>query len=254
MMKNSKNLYSYKLKMVRTRRATKRSVGRGIVNSIINRLPIEMHVPGYQYCGPGTKLNKRLARGDPGINKLDAACREHDIAYARTNDLSERHLADYELEKRAWDRVKANDSSFGEKAVAYAVTNTMKAKRKIGMGFGGVLRVGRKAMRNSKDINSAANLALAAARVAIKGKQKFKTPRTIKVPKFGGVLPLIPIFAGLSALGSLAGGVSSIVRAAHEVRKNVNSNKPVKIGNALYLHPYAGKKKGGGFYLKHQKN
>ena len=26
-----------------------------------------MHIPGYQYCVPGTKLTKRLACGDPGI-------------------------------------------------------------------------------------------------------------------------------------------------------------------------------------------
>jgi len=29
-----------------------------------------------------------------GINPLDAACREHDIAYSRSNDLAERHVAD----------------------------------------------------------------------------------------------------------------------------------------------------------------
>lgn len=27
--------------------------GKGIINSLINHLPFEMHVPGYQYCGPG---------------------------------------------------------------------------------------------------------------------------------------------------------------------------------------------------------
>lgn len=27
--------------------------GKGIINSAINHLPIEMHVPGYQFCGPG---------------------------------------------------------------------------------------------------------------------------------------------------------------------------------------------------------
>ena len=29
---------------------------------------IEFHWPGYQYMGPGTQLQKRLKRGDPGIN------------------------------------------------------------------------------------------------------------------------------------------------------------------------------------------
>jgi hypothetical protein len=39
----------------------------------------ELHLPGYNYCGPFTKLDKRLAKGDERINKLDAGCKEHDI-------------------------------------------------------------------------------------------------------------------------------------------------------------------------------
>lgn len=35
-----------------------------IVNKSIDLLPVELHIPGYQYCGPGTKLKKRLARGE----------------------------------------------------------------------------------------------------------------------------------------------------------------------------------------------
>lgn len=35
----------------------------------------------YNYCGPFTKLDERLARGDKGINELDEVCKQHDIAY-----------------------------------------------------------------------------------------------------------------------------------------------------------------------------
>ena len=56
--------------------------GRRIVNSVINKLPFELHIPGYNFCGPGTKLEKRLAREDLGINQLDEACRTHDISYS----------------------------------------------------------------------------------------------------------------------------------------------------------------------------
>ena len=54
--------------------------GSGIINSAINNLPFELHIPSYSYCGPGTKLQKRLNRGDPGINKLDEACENDDIS------------------------------------------------------------------------------------------------------------------------------------------------------------------------------
>jgi len=44
-----------------------------LLNRAINTLPFELHILGYQFCGPGTHLEKRLARGDQGINPLDAA-------------------------------------------------------------------------------------------------------------------------------------------------------------------------------------
>lgn len=92
--------------------------GGGVINKIINGLPFEAHLPGYNFCGPGTKLSKRLARGDRGINKLDEACRIHDIAYSQHKDLSQRHEADKELINRAWERVNAKDSGLGEKSSA----------------------------------------------------------------------------------------------------------------------------------------
>ena len=109
-------------------------VGRGFLNKAINALPIELHLPGYQFCGPGTKLAKRLARGDKEINPLDAACKVHDIAYSQSKDLSSRHIADKNLLERAWERTLAKDSSVNERANAWFVTNAMKAKVKFGMG------------------------------------------------------------------------------------------------------------------------
>lgn len=35
------------------------------------KLGMEKHIPGYNYCGPGTQVEQRLVRGDYGINKLD---------------------------------------------------------------------------------------------------------------------------------------------------------------------------------------
>lgn len=105
-----------------------------VLNKAIDLLPVELHIPGYQYCGPGTNLRLRLNRGDPGINKLDAACKEHDIAYSKYVDNDRRRIADTLLVSKAWERVKASDSSLGERAAAWAVTNLMKAKTKMGSG------------------------------------------------------------------------------------------------------------------------
>lgn len=37
--------------------------GDGLLNKAINNLPFEMHLPKYNFCGPGTKLGKRLQLG-----------------------------------------------------------------------------------------------------------------------------------------------------------------------------------------------
>ncbi|KAE9523730.1 hypothetical protein AGLY_015871 [Aphis glycines] len=181
-------------------RRSNKNKGGGLINTLLNKLPVELHVPGYQYCGPGTKLKKRLVRGDKGINPLDAACRDHDIAYKRSNSIADRNEAHHILEQRAWERFKSKDSGLKEKAVAWGVTTAMKAKRKVGGGCG------------------------------------FKGTKNVLKKNVGGVLPLIPIFAGLSALGALTGGVANVVKVANEFKRNV----PSHLGNGLYLTPYKG--------------
>ena len=53
---------------------------------------------------------------------------------------------------------------------------------------------------------------------------KIKQPTTtvIPIPKMGGVLPLIPLFAGLSALGPLSGGAAGIVSAVNAAKNAKN--------------------------------
>lgn len=214
------------------------SSGTGLLNTVINKLPFELHIPGgYQYCGPGTRLQKRLRRGDPGINPLDGACKEHDIAYSIYKDLPQRHLADKQLQSRAWERVKAKDASVGEKAAALLVSGAMATKTKLGMGIGGgcgskrVKRQRRKTKKKGGSLPVIPLLSLArqigrvlfkknkqgsgleAVRVARRlvkkagGRKNFRVPRMIPLPKAGGFLPfLLPLFAGLSAVGALGGG------------------------------------------------
>lgn len=112
-----------------------------IVNKAVDILPVELHLPGYQYCGPGTDLKKRLARGDPGINRLDRACKQHDIAYSQNSDTASRAKADRDLAERAWSVATSPEAGLAERAAAVAVTNIMKAKAKFG---GGAKRQGKK--------------------------------------------------------------------------------------------------------------
>lgn len=116
------------------RRGRGRKIGKGLINSIINKLPFEAHLPGgYRFCGPGTRLKERM--GQVGINPLDEACKRHDIAYSNFKDLTRRRAADRVLENRAWERFGSTDATLGEKAAAWAVTTAMKVKRKVGGGL-----------------------------------------------------------------------------------------------------------------------
>ena len=105
-------------------------IGKGILNTIIDNLPISLHVPGYNYCGPGTKL-----RGQPAVNKLDEYCKQHDIFYSKNTNTAARNKAYLVLADQAWERVKSSDASIGERTAAYAIVNAMKAKAKLGMGL-----------------------------------------------------------------------------------------------------------------------
>lgn len=273
-------------------------IGGSLLDSAINSLPVELHVPGYEFCGPGTKLEKRLKRGDKGINKLDSACREHDIAYSKYKSGAERRKADRILGEEAYKRFKSSDASIGERATALAVAGIMKAKSVLGCGLNGAKsspvkkkkksvkaksarkskQIFKKALKEAKNkikkkpqksLSDAVGVALnTAAAVVRKHKIPKKNlfdnmPRVIPVPKIGGFLPLVPVFAALSALGSLMGGAAGIAKAVKltqnakdDLKKLSTQNEgdmqaisigKAKNGNGLYLKPY---RKGFGLYIQ----
>lgn len=241
-----------------------------------------------------------MKRGDPGINDLDRACKAHDITYDQTTDTTERHKADKILKDKAWERYRSSNASFGEKASALGVIGGMKVKMGLGYGqkkhrkpqlkkksktkkipkaeikriFKHAVQSAKQAIKNEapKSIKEASKIAKDAAIKAVivnnnnkrPGKEAVKNglPRVIKVPKIGGILPLVPIFAGLSALGALMGGtagVASYVTSASNAKKSLlESERHNKImeaialgekhtkGHGLYLGPY---NKGLGLFL-----
>lgn len=240
--------------------------GGGLVNNIINNLPFEVHLPGYNYCGPGTKLQKRLLRGDRGVNKLDEACMHHDIAYANHTDLSHRHKADLQLLNMAKQRLKSKDAGKGEKLSSWLVSKVMKAKLKSGSGvktFRSLVSKIRAKIKKLKPKNSKTLIKVAylAAKKMFPEINRIRVPRVIPLPKTGGVLPLIPIFAGLSALGALAGGAAGIAKTVNDykaaqqnLRETERHNKAMEgsvLGKGLYIKPY---KNGKGLFIKSSKN
>lgn len=100
-----------------------------------------------------------------------------------------------------------------------------------------------------------------AIQVAMKAAKKIKkkitpSPRIVNVPKKGGILPLIPIFAGLSALGALSGGAAGIAKAVNDARqakqqldesqRHNKTMESIAMGKGVHLKPY---KSGLGLFL-----
>ena len=96
--------------MARPKSKPKRRRQRGLgfdIQKLLGKTGIEFHWPGYQYMGPGTKLKKRLKRGDLGINRLDSIAKQHDIDYSRAQNLQDKWKADTKMVK-AIDRLPGN--------------------------------------------------------------------------------------------------------------------------------------------------
>lgn len=228
----------------------------GFVNTLINKLPVELHIPGYQFCGPGTKLKKRLARGDPGINPLDQACREHDIAYGQSSEVSQRHEADRILARKAWQRVKAKDARLGERIAALGVAGAMKGKVAIGAGL--KKKKKDKAKKKKKTSTTAAKKRNSKKKTQngknrkTKKTSKTKTKRVLPLPaKIGGFLPLIPlILAGLSAAGAIAGGASGIAKAVDSAKTNRKALEEAARHNKVMETAIMTNRKGSGLHLE----
>lgn len=144
------------------------------------------------------------------------------------------------------------------------------------LSFGSIVRRARMAIkgagisRKKGGMRQAIHAALAAARRFRKGRslraigKRDKSAafgeRVLPLPRSGGILPLLPIFAGLSAIGSLAGGAAGVAKAVNEasdakrrlteLQRHNETMEAIALnkgGGGLFLKPY---RKGLGLYMR----
>ena len=97
------------------------------MQKLLTKTGMEFRRPGYQYMGPGTHFQKRLACDDPGINRLDRIAKAHDIDYGKAKDLKDKWAADRKM-------IAKIDQLLGRKTLTERIVkNVMKAKLKLGM-------------------------------------------------------------------------------------------------------------------------
>lgn len=128
--------------------------GSGVLNTVLNKVPLpELHmslpshtsseyIPGgsfnntgkYSFCGPKTKLEKRLNEGYQGVNTLDKHCKEHDIFYSKHKKTKDRNYADDILSREANKIVLDETKPEYERRDAKLVSGIMGLKSRFGMG------------------------------------------------------------------------------------------------------------------------
>ena len=111
----------------------------GSLNTIINKLPFEMHLPGHNFTGPGTKLNKRLnpdrtpKRWSKPINRVDNASYHHDLCY---NDNQSTSVRNKVCDKNMLNELKSIvNPTIRERAERFIVNKVIKSKVNLGLGL-----------------------------------------------------------------------------------------------------------------------
>ena len=75
--------------------------------------------------GPRTKLKKRLARGDPGINRPDRLAKQHDIDFSKAKNLQDKWKADAKM-------IQGIDKLPGRKTMTERIVRKiMQAKKRL---------------------------------------------------------------------------------------------------------------------------
>ena len=116
----------------------KAPAGGSLLHKAINNLPVEMHLPGHNFTGPGTKLNKRLNRDltpkkwSKPMNRFDKAAYHHDLSYLKNNDTATRNaVCDKNMLKEHEGIYKP---SIREKMERGLVSSLIGAKARFGIG------------------------------------------------------------------------------------------------------------------------
>ena len=108
------------------------------LNKMINSLPVEMHLLGHNFTGPGTKLNKRLnadltpKEWSKPINRIDKAAYHHDICYLKNNDTETRNRV---CDKNMLEEMKnIYNPSLRERMERGLVSTLIGTKKRFGWG------------------------------------------------------------------------------------------------------------------------
>ena len=112
--------------------------GGSLLNKFINNLPVEMHLPGHNFTGPGTKLKKRLnpdltpKKWSKPVNRVDKAAYHHNVCYLKNDDTATRNAV---CDKNMLKELEGiYNPTLRERLDKSIVSNLIRTKVKFGMG------------------------------------------------------------------------------------------------------------------------
>ena len=113
--------------------------GAGLFNKAVSKLPFELHLPGHNFTGPGTRLDRRLNPDltpkdwSKPINRVDTAAYHHDLCYAKHQDRKARNdNCDRDM-VRELDEITS--PTLRERLERGLVRNLINTKANLGLGF-----------------------------------------------------------------------------------------------------------------------
>jgi len=113
--------------------------GSGLFNKAVSNLPFELHLPGHNFTGPGTRLDRRLnpdltpREWSKPINRVDTAAYHHDLCYAKHQDKKTRNeLCDKEMLRELDD---ITNPTLRERLDRDLVRNLINTEVNMGLGF-----------------------------------------------------------------------------------------------------------------------
>lgn len=90
----------------------------------------EKHLPGCNYCGPGTNVARRMQERVQPMNRLDRACKSHDLdtetrGPQRAKTAKQFHASDRKLAREAKRIALDPNTNKRERALAWVVHRAM---------------------------------------------------------------------------------------------------------------------------------
>lgn len=88
----------------------------------------ELHPGCYNYCGPGTKIEREDVRGTNPIDEIDNICRDHDIDYLEANEKPDKKQLIRKADRKMLERLEQHKNMPGYSLAKTAISGKIQVE------------------------------------------------------------------------------------------------------------------------------